>query len=306
MTESSILFPNLGITLPHVGRFLYIFGFPVAYYGITLAIAMACGVRLVLFTAKKTGQNEEMYLDLSMITLVCALIGARLYYVVFSWEDYKNNLLEIFNLRGGGLAIYGGVLAGVLAIWIYARRKKQPFGQALDTVCPGLVLGQAIGRWGNFFNREVFGGYTDNLLAMALPKNAVRAGDITGEMLKHLRVIDQVEFIQVHPTFLYESLWNLALLAFLAFLLRRRHFAGELFLVYLAGYGLGRAWIEGIRTDQLLIPGTSVPVSQALSVLLAVFALAVLLFHIKRRKGKYDGEIDGLKRGNREGTKKAG
>lgn len=298
MTESSILFPNLGITLPHVGRFLHIFGFPVAYYGITLAIAMACGVRLALFTAKKTGQNEEMYLDLSMITLVCSLAGARLYYVVFSWEDYKNNLLEIFNLRGGGLAIYGGVLAGVLTIWVYSRRKKQPFGRMLDTISPGLVLGQAIGRWGNFFNREVFGGYTDNPLAMALPKNAVRAGDITGEMLKHLRVIDQVEFIQVHPTFLYESLWNLALLAFLMFLLRRRHFEGELFLAYLAGYGLGRMWIEGIRTDQLLIPGTSVPVSQALSVLLAVFALAVLLFHIKRRKGKYDGEIDGFKRGN--------
>lgn len=302
MSEKSILFPNLGIALPYVGRSVRIFGFEIAYYGIVIAIAMACGVWLVLRTAKKTGQSEDMYLDLALITILCALVGARAYYVIFSWDSYKDNLLEIFHLRGGGLAIYGGVLAGLLTVWLFARKKKQPFGRIADTVCAGLTLGQVIGRWGNFFNREVFGGYTDNLLAMALPRNAVRQGEITQEMLAHLTVVDGVEFIQVHPTFLYESLWNLALLALLLWLVRHRHFEGEVFLAYLAGYGLGRAWIEGIRTDQLLIPGTGVPVSQVLSVLLAAGALAAILFHIKRRKGKNYGEIDELKKGYRERT----
>lgn len=284
MSDASVLFPNLGISLETVGKTVHIGSFEIAYYGIVIALAMACGIGLVLRTAKKTGQDEDLYFDVCLITVVCSLLGARLYYVIFSWDQYRDNLLEILNFRGGGLAIYGGVLAGIVTVWFLCRIKKQKFTQMADTVCPGLVLGQAIGRWGNFFNREVFGGYTDNLFAMALPKNAVRAGDITQEMLDHIRTVEGVEFIQVHPTFLYESLWNLALLAVLLWLLGHRHFSGEVFLAYLAGYGLGRAWIEAIRTDQLLIPGTGLPVSLVLSVLLAAVSVVLLLINIKRKE----------------------
>ncbi|MDO4343450.1 MAG: prolipoprotein diacylglyceryl transferase [Eubacteriales bacterium] len=288
MSESSILFPNLGITLSHVGKTISVFGFEIAYYGITIAFAMACGVLLIQRIAGKTGQDKDMYLDVSLITIVCAVVGARLYYVAFSWEDYRDNLLEIFNTRGGGLAIYGGVLAGILTVWIFGRVKKQKFGLLADTICPGLVLGQAIGRWGNFFNREAFGEYTNGLFAMALPKNAVRSGEITASMMEHIQTVGQVEFIQVHPTFLYESLWNAALLLFLLWFMKRKKFHGEIFLLYLAGYGIGRAWIEGLRTDQLLLPGTGLAVSQILSVLLAAAALMILVVKRRLRKDKKD------------------
>ncbi len=296
MSEASILFPHLGIALEHVGKELSIFGFRVAYYGIVIALAMLCGISLLLRIARKTGQDDEPYFDLSLLTLVCSLIGARIYYVIFSWDSYRDHLLEIFNIRGGGLAIYGGVLAGILTVWIWCRVKKRSFGQTADTVVCGLALGQAIGRWGNFFNREVFGGYTDGLLAMALPRAAVRQGDVTREMLDHLLTVDGVEFIQVHPTFLYESLWNLALLAFLLWMLKKKHFHGEVFLWYLVGYGLGRAWIEGIRTDQLLIPGTALPVSQVLSAALVILAagmLSLMLTKVKRKGGNQRNEQTG-------------
>lgn len=285
MNETSILFPNIGIHLTHVGKTVSIFGFEIAYYGITIAFAMLCGIVLVLAIAKKTGQDDDMYFDLSIITIICAVIGARIYYVAFSWSDYKDNLLEIFNFRGGGLAIYGGVLAGALTVWIFSRVKKQKFGLLADTIGPGLILGQVIGRWGNFFNREAFGSYTDGLLAMALPKEAVRQGEVTQQMLDHIRVMDGVDFIQVHPTFLYESLWNLAVLVFLLWFMKRKRFDGEVFLMYLISYGLGRAWIEALRTDQLLIPGIGLPVSQVLSVVLAAGALAAIL--VLKGNGNY-------------------
>lgn len=284
MNETSILFPNLGFTLEHVGNSIHLFGIEIAYYGIIIGIGMILGVSLIQYLAKNSGQNEDMYFDMCLITLVCAVVGARLYYVVFSWKDYKDNLLEIFNLRGGGLAIYGGVLAGILTVWIFAKVKKQNFGLLGDTVAPGLLVGQILGRWGNFFNREAFGGYTDNLLAMALPRLSVRQDEITEQMLEHVQIIEGIEFVQVHPTFLYESMWNVGVLLFLLWYVRRKKFHGEIFLLYLAGYGLGRIWIEGLRTDQLLMPGIGLPVSQMLSAILA--AGAFLIIAVKRTKRK--------------------
>jgi phosphatidylglycerol:prolipoprotein diacylglycerol transferase len=156
---------------------------------------------------------------------------------------------------------------------VFSKVRKIPFGRLCDTACLGLVLGQIIGRWGNFFNREAFGGYTDNLLAMQLPVSAVRTGDLTDELLSHTTMIDGVTYVQVHPTFLYESLWNLLLLAILLLFFDKRSFEGEVFLWYLLGYGIGRFWIESLRTDQLLIPGTGYPVSRAVAAALAVTAL---------------------------------
>ena len=282
--NKNINFPHLGIYLENVGKSISIFGFEIAFYGITIAAATLAGLWIAMRTAKKTGQNPDLYFDMGMLAIFCALIGARAYYVVFAWENYKNNLLEIFNLRHGGLAIYGGVIGGAVAVYMFARMKKQKFLQLADTASVGLVLGQIIGRWGNFFNREAFGGYTDNLFAMQLPLDAVYSWDVTPEMMENLRTAGGVQYIQVHPTFLYESLWNLMVLVLLAVYTKRKKFDGEVFCLYLLGYGLGRAWIEGLRTDQLWIPGTEIPVSQVLAVVLVVVSAAIIT--VKRRKAK--------------------
>ena len=283
MNESTILFPNLNLVLEKVGKSISIGGFEIAYYGMVIALGMALGIMLILRIARKSGQNEDTYVDLTMITIVCAIIGARIYYVIFSWQDYKDEFLQIFNIRGGGLAIYGGVIAGLITILVFAKVKKMNAYLLLDTVCPGLVVGQILGRWGNFFNREAFGGYSDGLLAMALPRSAVRQGEITGQMLEHLKMIDGVEFIQVHPTFLYESLWNLMLLVCLLYLWKHRRYPGQIVFTYLAGYGLGRIWIESLRTDQLLLPVVRIPVSQAVA---GIMILVSVVLMIKKGRGQ--------------------
>jgi phosphatidylglycerol:prolipoprotein diacylglycerol transferase len=278
-----INFPNLHIYFSHVGKTVEIFGFSIAYYGIIIALAMLLGVGLILHRAKKAGESQDDFLDICTITILCSVVGARLYYVAFAWDSYKDNLWSIFYIRQGGLAIYGGVLAGILTGWILCRIKKINFWKAADIIIPGLVVGQILGRWGNFFNREAFGQYTNNLLAMEIPLNAVRSmDDITQEMLSNARVVEGVTYVQVHPTFLYESLWNLALLIFLLVMTPRKKFHGELFLDYLFFYGLGRFFIESLRTDQLKLPGTQIPVSMVLAAVLML--LAVLLYFPLHKK----------------------
>lgn len=280
----NINFPNLGIHLKNIGQTISVFGFEIAYYGITIGLAVIAGILLASVIAKKTGQDSDTYYDLAIYAVIFAIIGARLYYVIFSWDAYKNDLLSIFNLRQGGLAIYGGVIAAVLTVFLYARRKKLSFWLLVDTASPGLVLGQAIGRWGNFFNREAFGEYTNGLFAMQLPTNAVRSSDITDKMMEHIEIIDGVSYIQVHPTFLYESLWNVGVLILMLLLTKHKKFHGQIFLTYLLGYGLGRAWIEGLRTDQLLIPGTGIPVSQVLAIVLVIVSGVLMFKNFKSMK----------------------
>ena len=280
----NINFPHLHIFLEHVGKAIYIGDFKIAYYGLTLAFAMLMGLVVATRMAKRTGQNEEDYVDLAIIAIICSLIGARIYYVVFAWDLYKDNLLQIFNLRQGGLAIYGGVIAAIITTFCFCKKKKLRFPLVCDTAGLGLVTGQIIGRWGNFFNRECFGEYTDGLLAMQLPVNAVRQSEITESIAAHILTIDGVEYIQVHPTFLYESLWNLALLLFLIWYTRRKRFDGEVFLMYLCGYGIGRFWVESLRTDQLLLPVIGVPVSMVVAAVMAV--TAVIWIAVVRRKLK--------------------
>lgn len=287
--DMSIRFPHLGIYLPNVGKTISVFGFDIAYYGITIAIAMIVGISIALHEAKRTGQNQDTYLDLLMLTMLTSVVGARIYYVIFSWSNYKDNLGEILNIRNGGLAIYGGIIAGVITVFIYSKITKMKFLQIADTVCMGLAAGQIIGRWGNFFNREAFGEYTNNLLAMQLPVSAVRENEITSAMWNHVVTIGGVEYIQVHPTFLYEGLWNLMVLLFLFWFRKRKKFEGELFFCYLAGYGAGRFWIESLRTDQLLLPGIHVPVSQMLSAVLVIVSLSVIICkRTKNRECRYD------------------
>ena len=277
--DYQINFPHLGIYLEHVGKEFFIGNFSIAFYGIAIVLGMLLGIWAVRLRAKETGQSPDDYLDISLITLAAAIVGARLYYVIFSWREYADDLLSIFNLRGGGLAIYGGLIGGALAILILSRVKKIPFPRVLDTCVIGVPIGQILGRWGNFFNREAFGGYTDNLFAMQLPVSAVRQNEITQEMWDNVVVQNGIRFIQVHPTFLYEGMWNCLVLLLLFLMRNRTRFEGELFLLYLAGYGTGRFFIEMLRTDQLLIPGTGIPVSMVVSasaVIISLILIAVL------------------------------
>ena len=280
--DMEINFPNLGIYLDHVGKNISIFGFSIAYYGIVIVTGMMIAIWIAQREAKRTGQNPEQYLDLAMIGIAAGILGARIYYVIFAWDYYKDDLLSIFNIRQGGLAIYGGIIGACIAVVIYSRKKKQNFGLLMDTASMSIVFGQIMGRWGNFFNREAFGDYTNNLFAMQLPVSAVRANEITQKMWDHVVTVNGVEYIQVHPTFLYESLWNVGVLLFLFWFRKRKKFNGEVCLMYLIGYGLGRIWVEGLRTDQLLLPVVGLPVSQLLSGCLVVGCTILVVW--KRKK----------------------
>lgn len=285
---NSIEFPNLGIHLESVGKSLNLFGFSIAYYGIVIGCGLLLGLLIAVWEAKRTGQNTDNYYDIAIYGAVFGILGARAYYVIFSWDMYKDDILSIFNIRQGGLAIYGGVIAAVFTVLVYAKRKKLSAPLLMDTACLGLVTGQMIGRWGNFFNREAFGEYTNSLFAMKLPVDAVRSGDITELMTKHMTTENGISYIQVHPTFLYESLWCLMLLVLLLLYHIHKKFDGEVFLMYLGGYGLGRFWIEALRTDQLLIPGTSLPVSRVLAGTLVVVSVGLIIYN--RRKLILDKE----------------
>lgn len=285
MDINDIAFPNLGIYLHNVPKSFSVFGFQIALYGVIIGIGVLCGVLMAVHVAKKEGMDPDLIWDFAIYAIIFSIIGARIYYVVFEWDMYRTNLLSILNLRNGGLAIYGAVIAAFITLFVYTRVKKVSFLQMVDVCVPGLILGQAIGRWGNFTNREVFGGYTDNPVAMRLPELAVRARDITPDVRAHM--IEGTNYIQVHPTFLYECLWNLMILCIMLVYQKHKKFNGEIWLIYLGGYGLGRFWIEGIRTDQLYIMGTTIPVSQLIAIVcvaVAVVADIVVRIRIRNRK----------------------
>lgn len=280
--DTSIIFPNLHITLDNVGKTISIGNFTIAYYGIIIAIGMVVGVSFILKEAKRLGFDEDQFLDICIITIVVGVIGARAYYVIFSWDLYKGDILKIFNLRQGGLAIYGGILAGLATVLILCKIKKLNPLAVMDPSIFGVVIGQIFGRWGNFFNREAFGQYSDGLFAMLLPINAVRSSDdLTTEMLQNIVTINGVDYVSVHPTFLYESLWNLGLLIIMLATRKNKRFNGQIFFTYLIGYGAGRFWIEGLRTDQLKLWGTNLPVSQLLAGLLVVVGVACFFYNYK-------------------------
>ncbi|HBY20418.1 MAG: prolipoprotein diacylglyceryl transferase [Clostridiales bacterium GWE2_32_10] len=283
MNSPDIYFPNLGIEVAKLHREAFsLFGLDVYWYGIIITMGIMIGIYLSGREAKKTGQSVDIYYDFAIIVILCAFVGARLYYVAFKWEDYKDNLLKIFAIREGGIAIYGAVIAAALTAIIYTRVKKIKFGLFVDTIIPSLILGQAIGRWGNFFNKEAFGGYTNNLFAMAIKKDV--ASYIPDSLVGKDVLYKGVSYIQVHPTFLYESLWNLMVFLILIFYKRHKKYNGELLVLYLIGYSLGRVWIEGLRTDQLLIAGTNMPVSQLLSAILLICATIYEIYKLLSKK----------------------
>ena len=291
MNAGDIAFPNLGIYLKDVPRSFSLFGFDIYFYGLIIGIGVIAGILMASHVAKISGQNPDTYWDFAIYAVICSVLGARIYYVLFSWDEFKDNPLRVFNIRQGGLAIYGAVIAAFITLFVYTKVKKQNALLMGDTAMAGLILGQAIGRWGNFMNREVFGEFYDGLLSMQLPIAAVRdSSDITENIMAHIPA--GANYINVHPTFLYESLWNLLVFALILLWRKHKKFDGELCLLYFAGYGLGRFIIEGIRTDTLFIPGTSIPVSQALSLVMVVFAVAVDVV-VRIRGKKIPAEVSG-------------
>jgi len=260
---SPITFPGLGIevnpdpVLIHFGG-----GYGVRWYGLVIAFGLILAVYYAIRRAPQFGLTEDNILNLVLCALPLAIVGARLYYCVFNWRLYAANPVSILFIWEGGLAIYGGVIGALLGAGIYARYSKTPLGPLLDLGGLGLLIGQAIGRWGNFFNREAHGGPTGSFLRMGLV-----GADGTAAYY--------------HPTFLYESLWNLLGLLLLHTVSKKyRRYDGQIFTMYIAWYGLGRAWIEGLRTDSLYLFSTGIRVSQLLAVLSCLAAVGLLIWNL--------------------------
>ena len=260
---------NIDPVAIHIGHGIY-------WYGIILAFAMLAGLYLCMKQAKHYGLTEDNIMDMVLWAVPCCIIGARFYYVLFYLDLYRNtdgslDWGAMFRIWDGGLAIYGAVIAGVLVALVYTKRHKLPFFAMGDVAVMGLLLGQIIGRWANFINREAFGGETTLPWRMKL-------------------WVSQYTSIEVHPTFFYESLWNLIGLLLILFIVSKgRRFDGENTWFYFLWYGLGRSWIEGLRTDSLYlfdwtIFGERIRVSQALSLVMVLVSAAVLLYQIKIKK----------------------
>lgn len=266
LRDAAISFPMLGgLTLDFPASFT-LFGHEFYLYGVVMAIAFIAAVFYASKRAPRMGIKGDDIFGLVLWVLPIAIVGCRVYYVIAEWDRYKDNLLDIFKIWEGGIAMYGGTIAGVLTVIVWSRAKKIPFAATLDAASSGLILGQVIGRWANFVNREAFGGETDIFCRMGLTTP------------------DGTTYY-VHPTFLYESLWNLVGLIIIdRYWLRKGHrkYDGQVFLFYVFWYGAGRSWIEGLRTDSLYIPGTNIRTSQLVAALSALTALVILLINIKR------------------------
>lgn len=266
----TISFPNLGIEVNPDQVAFTIFGKEIYWYGIIIAAGFILAVAYALVRVKSFGLTEDNILDMLFAAVPAAIICARLYYCIFYWDLYADHPVSVFYIWEGGLAIYGGVIGAVLAVIVFCRVKKLPLGPMLDIGGLGLLIGQLVGRWGNFINREAHGTVTDSFLKMGI-------ADAYGQVTYY------------HPTFLYESLWNLLGFVLLHFYSKRRKFDGEVFALYVAWYGLGRAWIEGLRTDSLYLFGTGIRVSQLLAVVSCIGAFGVVIWVRIRRKPQPEG-----------------
>lgn len=285
LMDLSISFPNLGIDIYNLPKTFSVFGFDIAFYGLIIGIGMLAGMAIGFREAKITGQNVDDYVDLALFGIIFAIVGARLYYVIFQWDSYKDNLMEIFNLRHGGLAIYGGIIAAIITCLTLAKVKKLSFLQMADTGCIGLILGQIIGRWGNFFNREAYGGNTDGLFAMKINLDDATINGVRVQEGIETFIEEGVRYIQVQPTFLYESFCNLCLLILIMLFRKKKKYHGEVFLWYMCGYGAIRTVVESFRTDQLQIGDTGIAVSQLLGAVIAVVTGVIIVYMRIKKKG---------------------
>lgn len=275
---NTINFPNLGIELESVGRGISFLGIEISFYGLLMALAIIVGTAVIMLEARYTGQHIEDYLELVIVTVPAAVLGARLYYIIFGWGDFKGAFFQIFAMWKGGFAFYGGLIAGIAVIIIYANFRNMWTAEVLDTVTLGVLAGQVIASWGSYYNRESFGEYTDGLFAMQLPIETLRVVDVTDKMRNYLVEIEGVKFVQVQPVFLYQSIWCLLLLIGLFIYRYHKEFDGEVFCLYIAAYSLGRVWMDGMRTDAL-------PLSRIVAFLFMAAAIAILVYN-RRLDGK--------------------
>lgn len=269
--KNHIEFPGLGLDFTIDRRAIFFEGvsWPVIYwYAIIIVTGFVLATWYGFRRAKELGTDKEHLLDALLLAVPMAIIGARTYYVISEFDRYADNLLSVFHIWEGGIAIYGAIIGAILAFIIYAKRKKEACLPAMmDVGALGLLIGQAVGRWGNFVNGEAYGYATD------LPWRMVVNGTVA------------------HPTFLYESLWNTIGFVILHFYSKKRKFKGEIFLLYCAWYGLGRFFIEGLRTDSLYIPGTMIRVSQVVAIVAFVTSVvALIIMYRKKEKEKYGSE----------------
>lgn len=235
--------------------------------------------------ASKHGENPDIIYDFFIVAVIFGIIGARAYYVIFNWDNYSGDLLKIINIREGGLAIYGAVILGIVSAALFCYRRKYPLIKLTDCGLPAVLMAQGIGRWGNFFNCEAFGEYTDSLFAMRIKLSLVNQSMLSQSHLDNLITDGGYEYIQVHPTFLYESSWDLLSFLFLWHYSKKHELGGGgATFGYFILYGIGRFFIEGIRTDQLLIPGSSIPVSQLLSFILVIASFGAMLYMRNKKK----------------------
>ena len=262
---SPITFPNLGITVDPDPVAFTVFGKDIYWYGIIIAAGFLLAVLYMLWRAPVFGLTQDDVLDEVLWAVPIGVICARLYYCIFYWELYAANPISVLYIWEGGLAIYGGVIGGALPILVVSRVKKIKAGTLLDAAALAVMIGQIFGRWGNFMNREAHGAVTDCFFKMGLV-------DASGAVTYY------------HPTFLYESVWNLVGFIVLHFLTKKRRFDGQIMLSYLAWYGLGRVWIEGLRTDSLYLFGTGIRVSQLVAALCVVFAGGALAYILIKKK----------------------
>ena len=248
-----------------------VFGHDIYWYGILISLSVVLAVVMVYREAKRKGLDADCMLDYALLTVPTAIVFARLYYVIFEWDQYAANPIHALFIWEGGIAIYGSILGGIVATLIFSKWKKISFWTLADLVAPGLVLGQAIGRWGNFINREAFGAATELPWRMRLWTSATT-------------------YMDVHPTFFYESLWNVIGLLLLYFVVSRaRRFDGENTCFYFIWYGLGRFWIEGLRTDSLYLFhwtlfGQRIRVSQAVSLVMVLVCTGILIYRLAVKK----------------------
>ena len=282
-----IWFPNLRIFFTNVPRVLFsIFGLDIYLYAVTIVIGIVAAYFMAIWWVKKSGQKVEDYTDLLLLGVPLAIVGLRVYFVIFNWSDFRGQgfFRALFNIRDGGLAIYGGIIGAALAAYIMGRRKKIPFATMADTGAPSMLLGQVIGRFGNFFNREAFGGYSDGLFAMRICAEQI-GGPVTDELRENIVYAHGRHYFQVHPTFLYEAFFNLLLMITLLIYRPRKRFNGEITLLYFFGYGVIRFFVEGFRTDQMMLFNTGLPLNRVVAVMFAVGSGALIIAgHLLKRE----------------------
>ena len=264
--ETKLSFPGLGIGEFTVdGEAFSLFGAPIAWYALIICLGMVFAVCYVIFRAGQIGINSDHIIDFALFVIPFGVLGARLYYVLMELDSY-DTLGEALNIRNGGLAIYGGIIAGAITVFCVCKYKKINFLAFADCVVPGLIMAQSIGRWGNFMNGEAFGSETTNFLRMGILN------------YNSMYTFDTYEMVYVHPTFLYESLWNLIGFIAINIFYKHKKYDGQIFLMIFGWYGLGRMWIEGLRMDSLYLFGSSIRASQALAMLLFVACTALLVY----------------------------